>query len=180
MLREWRVDPDGDQCQTHVGQPFERRIGVVLEDAIETRGIDKPNPPVTLHGWQFHAHADTPFAFSGFSASEMNSLICAQRHLFRAAVLKFHIRPFLGAVLNFRHRRSDRDYPDWQQRTADEVIQEAALPRFEPAENRNVEDFVFSERPAARQEVLKRGDLVAAADLRDGIQDLLGVRLCFI
>jgi len=66
-------------------------------------------------------------------------------------------------ILNLNDDCGDWNYANGQDGSSEEPVQKTALTRFEPAENRNVEDFFFREGPAACDEIIKGCDLVLVA-----------------
>src|SRR5439155_20479000 len=87
-----------------------------------------------------------------------------------AAVKEPDIRSFLRSILNLNHNRGNRNDANGQNGSSEKLVQETALAGLEPAEDRNIQDFFFRERPTAFDELVQRGDLVSAAQRRYGPQ----------
>ncbi len=162
-----RIDTHGDQGQPHVREPIQGGLRVVLQNALETRSIDEANLSKTLERRQFHANGLDPLGIAGIPIFGGELRNAVDRDLLGSSVRVTHLRPLARAVLDLSDGRRHGDRPDRQQRSAEKLIQEGALSGLEAAQDGDVQNPLFPERPAACQKIAEGGDPATLADPTD-------------
>src|ERR1035441_4985947 len=182
VLRERRVDADRDQSQPHVRKPFQGSIRIVLEDALEPRRVDEPNPPVAIHRRKLDAHASNLLEILRVPTFRNEIADPIHGRLFSAAIGKQNLGSLVSPPLDLGDDGRDRDHSDRQQRPAEKMIEKTALSGLEAPQDGYVQRLLLREGAAAFEKILQRGDLMAFAQVLDRAEhimyDLGGDRRC--
>ena len=167
VLGERWVNADRDQGQPHIWKPFQASVRGVLEDALEARRVDEPNPPVEVHRRQLEAHTrHLPGVLRILTLGDKLG-DPRQRNLVDSAIGKPNPGSFVRSPLNLGDGGRDRDNSHRQQRPAEEVVEKTALPGFEAPQDGDVQRLLLRKNAATLQEVIQRRDLMTLARILD-------------
>ena len=143
MLGERNVGTHGDKRQTDVGQPLDRCGGVVFENTLESGRIDEPDTVFHRGHLNPHDRHAFPIRWVLFFGDKLVHMLYGNHMC--AAVEKTDFGALFRPVLNLNDDSRHGNNADGQHRTSEELIQKTALTGLEPAEDRDIQNFFFSE-----------------------------------